>query len=153
MPPNVTIVREIIGSAAHIKFGNTTYKRAGGAAVKSIVRENVVGQRQADGSSLKRNANSTVRQKRRKGRPPLSLIDSRERFAKISSWVINLIRNGVVIHPKDLRVSEYVQRMGYTGWMRPGRKGREAIRKVFVEAIDKARKKAAAKRKREVVRS
>lgn len=153
MPPNITIVRELIGSAAHIKFDNTTYKRAGDVAVKSMVKENIVGQKQADGSSLKRNANSTVRQKRRKGRPPLSLIDSRERFAKISSWVITLIRNGMVIHPKDLEVSEYVQLKGYTGWMRPGRKGRKAIREVFVEAIDKARKKAAAKRKREVVRS
>lgn len=105
--------------------------KLGEASILSNIRR----QQQADGAALKANAPQTRERKRKKRRLQLSLVDSKHRFVrgKSGSWTAQIhARTSTVIlqaATNELRnLSEYVQRMGYVGWLGINKQARAAMR-------------------------
>lgn len=141
---DVTFNRIRVGAPAKIRFGNEDFQRAG-EVVAGDVRRNILKQKQADGSPLKRNAPGTLSRKRKKGLPLLSLIAEGRRLVKQGAFRVTLRKGMAIVRPVHADISRWVQKMGYTGWLGPSREGRKAVIQVFREAIERARKEASKK--------
>lgn len=107
---------------------------------EASILDNIRRQKQADGSALESNRQSTMEAKRRKGRPVMSLVDALHRFVRGSSisWASTIYRRRatVIIEPAtgELRnLVRWVQEGGdgrnrYTGWFGINKEARAAIR-------------------------
>lgn len=106
-----------------------------GQVAAGAIIDNVLQQRQADGTRLKTNAPSTRERKRREGKPLLSLVDELHRFIQkgVGSW--GIVRylpagRGIVVGAmtEELRrLVRYVGAAGYTGFIGLRPKHRAAI--------------------------
>lgn len=124
-------------------------KKLVASAVEGGIIDNIISQKQADGSPLKRNQKKTRDRKAKAGRPGLSLVDKMRRFVKgrKQSWDFKTTTKGVIIKAatSELRnLMRYVQENGYVGWFGISEKARAAIkaavRKEIREAFDRAAK-------------
>ena len=99
---------------------------------ESSIIDNILMQRQADGTALKKNRRSTIQRKIEKGQAnPKSLIDEQHRFIqkRQRSWKHKILGKGTAkwsafIYPataelKDL--NKEVQIKGYRGWFAPSK--------------------------------
>jgi len=129
------------------------WEEVGQAAAGSIL-ENILTQRQGDGSPLKSNEPSTLERKRKQGRGQRSLVDRLHRFVQGSgaSWKIKLQSKGrgVTVETATAELGnlvKWVKGMGYVGWDDLNDKGKRAIRgslrkeirRVFAEQARKNR--------------
>ena len=117
----VQIRRKRIATLPALNLSEDFWDKVGKIAVGSII-DNIVSQKQEDGSPLKSNAASTKRRKANEGRPPLSLIDDNRSFVKGGkgpkrSFVFEKItvrgmfglgrkRQGIAIRPNDKTVTD-----------------------------------------------
>ena len=122
-----------------------------GRVVAASIRENVVTQRQADGSAIKSNKPATIESKLRRGLSPLSLIDAGRRLELAASYVVSGARNTIEVRlshsasrgnkaktaEKPSVLAQYVQERGYTGWFAPSAKGIAAVRAYLRQLIVK----------------
>lgn len=126
-----------------------------GEVAAAGVVDNVLKQKQEDGSRIKVNKPSTRRRKLLEGKQLLSLIDEDHRFIKGGRGSFQHRHRGVgplrtvVISPAtaELReISKHVQRMGYTGWFGISKETADALRLIVRKFIKEKILKAKAKR-------
>lgn len=121
------------------KLGQKTYDEIGKVASNGIVL-NIKSSKQYDGTAIKENATSTKNIKRRyrrlwQGRAA-PLIDKKHRFIKTGqggSWRYWARDDQVTVEAgsEELRrLSRYVQRKGYTGWLGLNKKAVGLVSKV-----------------------
>lgn len=157
------IVREKKYRAPSFKVDEECLDEFGRICVSSVLG-NIKDQRQEDGSPLKRNAPSTLEEKRALGLPLLSLVWIGHRLVKggsksfeyktnVNKQLVTIVPSTVQVtahHPKvgkstasPAELTEWVQRKGYVGWFGVNDKGREALRfalrKFLQRTINKAR--------------
>ena len=142
-------IAKLMVKLANFEIGKEFFDDVGKIAVESIHR-NIEQQKQADGSQLQENLESTTERKRRLGRPQLSLVDAHKRFiSKRKGWVVNATKKGVTVFPssymgggkqtlKDL--VRWLQtatrhRPAYTGWFAIDAKGVKAVRDLVRKRI------------------
>lgn len=154
MADEITIRRRIKAKMPGFELDQKLHKEIAEIAEGSII-ENILLQRQANGSSLKVNAHSTRRRKERQGNNPiLSLVDKEHRFIKgrSQSWAQSVRGVGsmasLVIYPATgmlRKLNRYVQGKGYTGWFGISKDSsdliRHAIRKWIRREVSKAIRK------------
>lgn len=125
--------------------GDAVIRTIADVAAASIP-DNILKQRQADGSRIRVNKPATRRRKRLNGRPMLSLIDEKHRFIQGAKGSFKHEmrgtkgRHAIVIKPatKELAtLSRHVQQMGYTGWFGLSKQTIEAIRELIRQAVKK----------------
>jgi len=120
--------------------------QAVGKIIVTSILQNILNQKQADGSPIKRNAPSTLEAKRRMGRGSRSLVDALHRFVQGGgkSWRVRLLRSGesragtsithtyggVEVSPAPTLavLNRHVQEKGYIGWLGINKSARNAIR-------------------------
>lgn len=133
------------------KLNESDWNRIGEAILKSFLR-NVRGQVTATGLQQKKNAPNTIAAKRKKGRRSpanSSLVDDPKtyRFSRGSNYEIDTDKEGATVFPRDLKVSRYVQKKGYVGWIGVDSRAKRAIVKLFNSFIKRAANRA--KRRKE----
>lgn len=149
-----TLVRRqkaVLPSIALSKSDKATLMRIG----EGSVLQNIKQQKQADGSTLKRNAKSTLKEKRRLGRGRRSLVDEKHRFVqgRQQSWAGEERktmggRTSIWIKPAtpELRkLNRFVQENGYVGWLGINEKAVKAIRLLLQKMLNREFAKAARK--------
>jgi hypothetical protein len=114
--------------------------------IKSIT-DNILQQKQADGSQLKRNQPSTLERKRAAGRGGRSLIDRLHRFIRggRGSWVGKRTRRGMSIGPATgelKKLSREVQKRGYVGWLGFNKEAVTGVRAALRAAVRRIFRKA-----------
>lgn len=121
------------------------------------ILENITGQKQVDGTKLKRNARSTQERKKMLGRQLKSLIDEKHRFVKgqQKSWkhvIKGAMKGGgfdkfsIGIFPANAELvwlNEEVQGKGYTGWFGVNKRALDVIYKILNHYVASTIKKAA----------
>lgn len=128
---------------------------------EASVLDNIRGRKQADGSPLLRNLQSTIDRKIRQGRPTLSLVDSLHRFVRGlgASWAttIHLKRSTVILQAATLELrnlSVWLQEgvetkrglRRYVGYIGLNKKARAAMRTVLRKWVRKEFEKARRRR-------
>lgn len=142
----VEISRKKIAKLPSIMLGKETFERIGEAVSAGIVM-NVRTSQQADGSSIKENAPSTIERKRKLRRlNPYTgavspLIDRLRRFIGVdaTSWRWWPSEDRVRVEPasSELRaLNRIVQERGYTGWFGIPNKVRDVIRRIVRARIE-----------------
>lgn len=113
-------------------------------AITAGIIDNVLKQKQADGSRLKRNAPSTLDRKRRQARPLLSLVDKKRRFVNASNWKTTTRKNVLRIRATGhlAQLIKYVGEMGYTGYIGVSATVLRVIKKIIKDDIKRILKKA-----------
>lgn len=114
--------------------------------IEGSILANIVDQKQADGSPLQENAQSTKLRKKRAGRPIKSLIDREHRFVRGNqgSWSHEIAAGEkwmIVFRPATdelKKLNRYVQAKGYVGWFRASVKGANAARLLIKQWITRA---------------
>ena len=134
-----------VPTALDLRFDRDTWQKIGDA-VRDTVIKNVAEQNQADGTRIKKNAQSTLAKKHRLGRGSRSLVDNpaTHRFFRRSSFAVLADEHGVTVYPKDREVSRDVQGKGYTGWLGLSKAGWNQVRKIvteFVQGLSKGTRK------------
>lgn len=142
-----------------LAFPSPFWIRVSKVAERSII-SNIVNRKQADGSPIKRNAQSTLDRKRRLQRGSRSLVDDpiSHRFIQKGNGSYRPIAftktrsttgyTGVIVgfsnqDAKDIGL--ILQRRGYTGWFAVSKKGMEAISKLYMAQIEKSLNRVAKK--------
>lgn len=135
------VERKTTGKLALARLGNMPkeFWKQVADTVEAGILDNIVKQKQADGSMIKTNARSTLMHKIALRRGTRSLVDEKHRFVKGRgrSWkAIRYLANGagVVVGPatQELReLSRYVQQKGYTGWMGISATTRAALKELW----------------------
>lgn len=138
-----------------IRMPQEFWDKAAQVAIGSII-ENILTQRQADGTRIKANAPATRARKRKQGKRLLSLIDEQHRFVRTgrASWTLKRYLPqgaGIVIGPATEELRQlvwWVWQAGYRGYIGLSKKGRAAIRALIRKSIQDMinRRKAASQR-------
>lgn len=151
-----------LNTRALFSFPAPFWKRVSKIAARSII-QNIKKQKQADGSELKKNKQSTLDRKKRQGRRLLSLVDdpASHRFVQTAFGSYEpkaLIKspgqrfyNGVRIgftRDNALTVARYLQSRGYVGWFAVNQAGMTAIAIEYKKEIARALKRAVAESKK-----
>jgi len=113
-------------------------------AITGGIIDNVLKQKQADGSPLKRNALSTLDRKRRLGQPLLSLVDRQRRFLNANNWKSDLRKDSLLIQATGelAKLIKYVGQKGYVGYVGISSVVGIVIRKLVKEEIERIMKSA-----------
>lgn len=122
-----------------------------GEIVADGIRENILAQRQADGSPLKGNAPSTIESKIKRGLPTLSLADEGRRLLLRTSYIVKGARNRIEIRLSGAKrkgregstakaeapsmLAQYTQEAGYRGWFGASQETLAAVREYLRELI------------------
>jgi len=133
----VTIVREQAIKLPAMKLDKPVLDDIGQAINDTIV-DNILRQKQADGSNLRRNRPGTQEIKRKLGIPQLSLIFKDRRFIQRDSFEWRYEHDGLLVEPRTSELKdlvESVQEKGYTGWFGISDKGVKKIKSLVQEWI------------------
>ena len=130
--------------AAIAKDPSSILKKAAEAVLDDIITERIDGEKTIEGGPMPKNAEATIRAKRRKGRSPAdhSLWDS-QTLRKKTSWDIRKVKKTLVyLEPKGIvaKRSLHVQRLGYDffGVSKEGSKAAdEAMEKQLRKELEK----------------
>ena len=160
-PPAPKIVMDVKGTFPSLRMDDELLKRIGKIG-EGAVLENIIRQKQADGSRLQRNKKSTIDLKIRKGNlwrgRAMSLIDEKKRFVKGGGRSFRSRKadgNSVIIAPSPFgsgnpsikQLATWLQqpheeRNSYTGWFGLNKKAVGAIRSELRRWIREEFKKA-----------
>ncbi len=166
IPPSLIVELHTTGEPLRVKMSQSFWTKVG-KAITTDIRRNIIKQKQADGSPLQVNKESTQKRKRAAGRPLRSLIDVERRLVRAGAFVATVLRNGVSVVPEATDISRWVQEGGdvsagrsggtimgdrnkYTGWFGVSARGVAAIEALIAKEmrrlIAKASKKKTKKR-------
>lgn len=166
MPVNLSVqVDQLDLSKVQIRIPLRIYEQAGELVAAGIV-QNILKQKQADGTRIKRNSRSTRKSKLERGLSGMSLIDEGRRLVRggEGSFRVEALGQSVVVVPNRTKLppfqgqgawqsprdlSEWVQRKGYTGWFGVSGATRKAlklfltqeVRKIITKEIQRAKRK------------
>ena len=102
-----TIDAHTAGEPLRVKMSQSFWTKVG-KAITTDIRRNIIKQKQADGSPLQVNKESTQKRKRAAGRPLRSLIDVERRLVRAGAFVATVLRNGVSVVPESTDISRRV---------------------------------------------
>lgn len=122
-----------------------------GEIVADGIRENVLAQKQADGSTLKSNAPSTIESKMKRGLPTLSLVDEGRRLILRSSYLVSGAKNRIEVRLSGVKrkgregskakaeapsvLARYTHDAGYRGWFAASRETIGAVQEYIRDLI------------------
>lgn len=152
------VVEERRARIPAIRFDLELMKRIG-QHVEGAILENIMRQRQADGSRIRRNAKVTAKIKRRHGwlwrGRVMSLIAKKHRFVKGKgqSWRWRSINRNteVIIEPvfgELMKLNVWVQEKGFTGWFGLSKKQKAGLRRVLRDWVRDAMRAATTRYRR-----
>lgn len=144
---DIKIERVVKAEIPSIKFPKPFWSNVA-KIIEGSILDNLRKQQQADGSALKKNARTTLLRKQALGRRLLSLVDKEHRFVKgnAASWkpLKFLGGKGVEVGPATgelKRLSIFVQKKGYTGWMGLNKEALSALKALARKEIKRILKK------------
>ena len=130
------------------KFPSAMWHRVGDLTVADTIR-NVQTQTTIDGGSIKRNAPSTLKRKRRLGRGDKSLIDEHHRFLNEASYAVTVLANGVRVSLTGLKrardIAGFLLLKGYDRWFGLSRRAWQAVVVMMRHEVKLAREKESKK--------